>query len=324
MLGARRHPTFEGARKAVQKRKKFNTIAIIKALVAAVMLVVGALAAVVFEGVSTPLGILARSMGLSFVVAGAVSLFHEVFILRIPETEIQEGFDRILELLAKPGIRMITSQRQGYSGYYQWILEKEPQELFFAGHSVLHRVQADFTDRRLIPVEQALKQQLLGSSRIRILFLDPTWDFIDNIANAEKQPPSTLRRHLAITLGICQKLWKSIEHERLIGEIEIRVCSELVQYAFHHVICREKGESEMLVGFYFAGRLGTKSPLFLIENEQIQEFFATHFKVVFDGAKTLLICSRDGTKEFDYVYYRDCQNSLAQYLGSEMVAELCP
>lgn len=308
----------------MQKRKKFNTKALIKALVAALMLVVGALAAVVFEGNSTSLGILARSLGLSFIVAGTVSLFHEVFLLRVEEVEMQEGFDRILELIAKPGIRMITQQRQGYPGYYQWILEKEPQELFFAGHSVLHRVQADFTDRGLIPVEQALKQQLLGSSKIRILFLDPTWDFIDNVARAEKQPPSTLRRHLAITLGICQKLWKSIENERLTGEIEIRTCTELVQYAFHHVICREKGESEMLVGFYFAGRLGTKSPLLLIKDEQIQEFFATHFRVVFDRAKTLLICSRDGTKEFDHAYYRNCKNSLVQHLGDELVDELCP
>ena len=46
-------------------------------------------------------------------------------------------------------------------------------------------MQADFTSLGLLSVDEALRQKVSEGSKVRILFLDPFWDFIDQIARDE-------------------------------------------------------------------------------------------------------------------------------------------
>lgn len=297
---------------------------ILRVLFGVVMLFVGATIALLVNNVSNPIGVLSRNLGLALIVTGTVTIFQEAILSPLRTDEIKDGFDRVFEILAKPGIRVIAPQRQGYSGYHKWLLDKSHQDLFFAGHSVLHRVDADFSSLGLLSVEKAMKQKVAESSSIRILFLDPTWDSLSLVANAEKQDTNDLRAALATTLGICKKLWTAIENERLPGQIEIHTCREFTHYAFHNVVNKENNEAEMLLGFYFASIIGTRSPLFLVENEQIKEYFEAHFNTVFLRGQKLLLYSRDGVKEFNHRYYNECRNVLSEHLGDKTVADKMP
>ncbi len=285
---------------------------IMRMLFGMVMFLLGVTLALLFNGITGSIGTLGQNVGLALIVTGSISLFQETILSRLRKDEIkedfdkisnetQEGFSSVFGLLKGPGIHMLSPGRRGHPHYHRWLLEKSPQEMTFAGHSVLHRVQADFTNLGLISVHKALRQKVSEGSKIRILFLDPIWSFLDQIAKDEGQDPRSLRTDLATTLGICRNLWEDLENERLAGDIDIRTCTELKQYAFHYVSCRERNEEEMLVGFYFAGRLGTKSPLFVVENEEVQEFFVEHFNTVFERAKKLLTYSRDGMINFGSV-----------------------
>ena len=284
-------------------------------------------------------------MGLAFIVTGAVSVFQECVLHPLQResieqtlteheakseqrlTKLRDGFQNQLtsmtDLLRGAGIRMLCPQRQGFSGFHTWLLEQAPQEIFFAGHSVLHRVQIDFRSRQFAPVEKALLRKLKENSRIRIMFLDPTWDYLDKLARAESEAPEGLRTNLAVTLAICQRLWQAIQNLELPGSIEIRTCSEFEQYAFHHIICAQRAEDQMLMGFYFAQSEGMKTPLFVVDNERIREEFRSHFNIVFGKGQQLMHYSQQGTtKGFNHAYYEACQKSLAEHLGHERLTEI--
>ena len=276
---------------------------------------------------------LVQGLSISFIITGVVTVFQEFVLLPLQKDEtrrqvdriaisLDENFNRVFTLMRGPGIEMLSPERRGNMRYYTWFLEHSPQQMYFAGHSILHRIQADFTDQGFVPVYEAFRQKAEEGSKIQILFLDPTWNFIEKIAEGQKQDPNDLRRDLCTTLGICKKLWQNLEANRYSGEIEIHTCSELNQYAIHNVICREKSENEMLVGFYFAGKLGMRSPLFLIGSQQIQEIFIEHFNSVFDRGKTLLRYSR-GNGTFDHAYYRACVDHLSNFLTEKEISDLC-
>ncbi|MGD2114004.1 MAG: hypothetical protein PVG07_03060 [Acidobacteriota bacterium] len=297
---------------------------LLRILFGVILLLVGAVLSLVAADSASPMGTFGQSVGLALLVTGCISVFQESVLVRLKRDEVQEAFNRLFDLLAKPGIRMVARERQGDSRYHKWLLEKDPQTMFFAGHSVLHRVERDFKDLRLLSVEEALRQKVAEGSTVRVLFLDPTWDLIDRIAMGQDQDPKDLRADLATTLGVCRRLWDLLENEELPGTIEIKTCRELQQYAFHYVICSSKRKVEMLAGFYFAGRVGMRSPLFSAEDESIQELFVEHFNTIFEHAKTVLEYSRGSRRDFNFSYYRSCQNDLSDHLGSQRVSELCP
>jgi len=227
------------------------------------------------------------------------------------------------DMLVGAGIQMICPEREGFAGYHAWLLERAPQEMFFAGHSVLHRVQLDFTECDFKPVEVALVKKLKENSKVKVIFLDPLWDYIDSIAAAEDEDPMDLRTNLAISLGICRRPWHGLEEAKLPGTLDIRACQEYEQYAFHHVACREKGEEKMFIGFYFAERIGMKTPLFAVENERIREEFTSHFNAVFARATNVLHYPTGGTNsQFNQGYFEKCQRSLAERLGHEKLNTL--
>lgn len=311
-----------------------KTRAIMRILSGLVMGLLGITLALITNGVAGAVGILGQSLGLSLIVTGSVTVFQESVLAPLRRDEFseqinrisyqtKENFETVFSLMKRPGIYMISPERRGSMRYYKWLLERSPQKIFFAGHSVLHRIQADFDKQGLVPVYDALRQKVTEGSKIQILFLDPTWDYLDNVARDEGQESARLRTDLAESLGHCKKLWNHIETEKYAGEIEVRLCSALKQYAFHRVSCSDRNEDEVLVGFYFAGRLGMKSPLFAVEDEQIQEFFIEHFSNVFEKSRVLLSYSRE-FRDFDHTYYRKCRDSLALQLEEKILTELCP
>lgn len=79
----------------------------------------------------------------------------------------------------------------------------------------------------------------------------------------------------------------------------------------------------MLLGFYFAGHVGCKSPLFTAENKEVHELFEAHFTTVFDRSEKLVSYTRE-TLEFNHAYYRTCQAVLAEHIGNSEVQKRCP
>jgi len=268
--------------------------------------------------------ILMKSLGMALAVAGTVATVREIAFGALPDTssieEFKQLFDesnqRINTLSSRfegAGMTMLAIQRQDFSLYHEWVVETSPQDMFFAGHSVLHRVEIDFKQRNLGNVELSIKRKLQEGSHIKILFLDPTWEYIDKIANNEGEDPLKLRSNLAITVEICNKIWQEIKDLDLPGAIEIRTCREFEQYAFHHISYRNKDNSYMLIGFYFADSDGgMNTPLFSVDNLTIRKEFSSHFAAIFrrskkNGVRQLLqYCEHGVPRNFDLEFYKEC------------------
>ena len=134
------------------------------------------------------------------------------------------------------------------------------------------------------------------------MFLDPRWEFIEKIAESQQQDVSELRRDLKTTLRICKSLADKLENEKPGGRLEIAISKEINQYSYHYLKNRITGKIEMLVGLYFAGRLGINCPLFTVESEEIQGWFKNHFEDVFRRSEKLLYYSHDQVEFNDSVH----------------------
>ncbi len=297
---------------------------IIRILFAVVMLLGGVTLSLLAAGTSGTILVFAKGLGLGLIVTGCLSIFQEVVTSPSVTDESRRAIDRLTRALAKPGIRIVSAKRRGEPRYYKWVLENEAQDAFFAGHSILHRVDEDFRSRGILPCEEALRQKISEGSKIRILFLDPTCKLLDDVANAGGQEPRLLRRHLVKTLEICKRLRAILGDKTYPGELEIRTCRAIVQYAFHHVTCKSRGTDEMLIGFYFVGMPGTETPVFETDNEEIRKCFSVHFRSLFDTSSTSrrLLSYLGGCLEFDHEYFGQCVKAIAHELGDQAVERL--
>jgi hypothetical protein len=287
-----------------------------------VMILVGALAVALTQDSTGRGPVIIQQMGLAFMIAGVASLFSEFVIERWkPDQSLV-----LLEMIRRfqgSGMRMVCFPRKGYWRYHTWFLVNDPQEAFFAGRSVLHRIQADFKIRNLPSVEDSFIRKLQEGSKIRILFCDPTWELVPQLALAESQSEKKLLSDLATSLSIVYKLWENLHGQNLKGEIEIRVYRELVQYAYHYTRNLQTNDSDMLVGFYFAQKLGCRSPLFEVVDESIQTEFKDHFANVFARAMVLLEYPSFGQgKRLDEQFMLQCKGYLLKQLGEDTVRSL--
>lgn len=314
-----------------------------------VMLLLGVVIALLSFSSTTAGGTLLQSIGFAFIVTGVVVVFQEWVIAPSREVETQGRFDslhkRIGELDTKVAgcfkhfeeaygtkalaLRLVTLQRAGYDSYHHWLVHTTPEDLFFAGHSVLHRVQIDMDRRGLGKLDQAIVTKLLAGSNVRILFLDPTWDFVKTIAEGEGQTYERMLTDLTVTLGICRKILMELEkHEPAVvtGSIDIRMCKEVQQYAFHSVTNRESGTTNMLVGLYFANSLGMNSPLFSVEHKDIQDIFTTHFVAIANRqTSTSLLEYSPPIKHFNDDLYEHCRAKLVRCgVPQRVVDQYCP
>jgi len=272
---------------------------------------------------------LAQSLGLALIVTGFIWVTKELILLWLKPTEITDLLKTILveikKALSNQVICWVSDEGKGHPAYHQWKLETKSQTMWFAGHSVLHSIQQDFASQKLGSVEESFKEKLSEGSTIKVLFLDVMWDLLDKVAEGEGQSGTAIRIDIATSMGICKKIYECIQKDNLVGNIEIRTCQELKQYAFQYVKCRERKQSNMVCKFYFAGRLGVESPLFAVPGRKIQGCFIRHFIRVFDNSYCLLRYSRRGLdKHFDQDYYVKCKESLKSKLDPKVVDELMP
>ncbi len=274
-------------------------------------------------------GHLVAQLGFGMIVAGIVSGFRELAILRL---ESEETSDKIATQVHKKlcdcppgalGIRMLSPVRRGYQGYYTWVLSREPQTLFFAGRSVLHRIDRDIRDHRLISAEQVLARNIRQGASIRIMFLDPRCDLIDRLAKEEGQSREALLSDIATSLGICRRLHTllSTGDGRLDSkaEIEIRLYNEIPYFAYHKV------NDDVIVGFYFSTLLGSSSAAFEIVDPQTRDLFSGHFMGMFERASPfwlLRINKHRPKSEFNSGLLEECRHALAHMLGEDVVKQL--
>lgn len=286
-----------------------------------IMLIGGSLCVVMTDRNGSQLSSLLHNAGLAFIVASIVSLFNELIIKRFSSISSDSGYWNLIDRFPPGGINMVAFPRQNFWKYHTWTLINDPQELFFAGRSVLHRIDADFKTRRFPRADDALLRKLEVPSKIQILYCNPTWPIISDLARFENQTKEHIYSHLAISMGIVGRIWDKLKDKELPGELEIRLYSEPVQYAYHRAKNISTEEKEMLIGFYFARNLGCRSPLFEIQDEAIQGYFEDHFNNVFGRADKLLCYPSYGQgAQFEESFFYEIKNFLENLLGENEVA----
>ena len=221
------------------------------------------------------------------------------------------------------GLRLITEIRRNFSGYYGWVTENQPQDLFFAGRSVLHRIDADIHGRTSSCAEAIILRRLKEGSKIRIDFLDPRSDIIERLATEEGETPAALLGNIATSLGICRRLgmllrteYKSLPTSAVLS---IRIYNRTPYFAYH------KQDDNVLVGFYFQSLLGSSSAAFEIVDETTKRTFSDHFvRIHADAASTTMVefDGAAGRPLFNDALFNELKDSLSSRLGPSRVEEL--
>ena len=291
---------------------------------------------------------LMQSLGIALIIAGFVSSIREAILAPLTKADNKENFNDIsnkvknvrdiitenntkLDTLIRHddiGMKIIRDERLGFSGYHKWIVDTDALEMFFAGRSVLHRMEKDFKDRKVGSVPDAFINHMRIGSRIRILFLDPTWDLLERIGAQEGRSNSlSLYNDLKTSLSLVKNLWDSLKslNDSLPGSIDVRVYDTISQYAFHRVCDKNKEKIEMYVGFYFADMLGWQSALFDISSKKIHSLFERHFSLIFDRAREVLTYPRHGggLERFDMDYYMSSMKHIELMMQDQAEAASC-
>ncbi|MBD3337805.1 MAG: hypothetical protein GF353_01765 [Candidatus Lokiarchaeota archaeon] len=272
-----------------------------------ILFLMGSLTVALTKDVTTVTLFVLQQFGIAIMVAAAVSI-----ILEILQEKWKKEPEEISEFFTSRGIQLLTAVRQGDPRYHRWVLETSAQDIFFAGRSVLHRIQFDFEERNLPNLEKIFIRKLNEGSKIKILLCHPLWELIDNLARSENSTPEKIRNDLKTSFDIINKLWEKLkdDQERYRGEIEIRLYKELIQYAYHRIQSIDSEDIVMYVGMYFSRKQGCRSPLFEVFEKSIQREFEEHFANVFNSAESILFYPRmgDGKKFNDRTYHQVIQH----------------
>jgi hypothetical protein len=220
------------------------------------------------------------------------------------------------------GIRLLHDVRRNFSGYYSWVNEQKPQELFFAGRSVLHRIDADIWSRTGGSAEDILLRRLKEGSKVTILFLDPRIDIIHRLANEEAQASEEMLRDIAISLGICKRLYELLQTNlRTLppgAELSIRVYDRVPYFAYH------KQDAEVIVGFYFLSAKGSTSAAYEVVDEITKQVFDAHFVRIYSDASASSILEFEGARgrpSFNIDLFQNLLTHLSEKLGQERADE---
>lgn len=223
------------------------------------------------------------------------------------------------------GIRLVNDTRRNYSGYYSWVTEQKPQELFFAGRSVLHRIDADIRTRTGNSAENILYRRLQESSKITILFLDPRIDIIDRLAIEEGQSARALLGDIVTSIGISHRLYELLHQNSSSlppeAELTIRVYDRVPYFAYH------KQDDDVIVGFYFLSAKGHSSAAYELVDDKTKEVFGDHFVGMLSAAATNTLVEFSGARgrpNFNQPLFSELIDYFgqAQRLGKEQTAEL--
>lgn len=267
-----------------------------------------------------------QNLGLSFIVTGVVSIFYTTSILHLESEE--EGdvvSEKVLEKLQNRlpitnGIRMVTHARKGADAYYSWITAPGNPDLFFAGRSVLHRIDYDMKQRGKGSAEKVIAARLKAGATIRVLFLDPRSCLIERLAKESGQMKEAMLSDIANSLGICQRLYDQfLKGHRFSSRsrLEIRVYDETPYFAYH------KQDDKVFVGFYFMSGLGQDSAAFETLDSETRKLFGDHFATIFSSASRLLeLIPHRADPLMDLQLMEEMRTALAETLGEERTAQI--
>jgi hypothetical protein len=249
---------------------------------------------------------------------------------RVPklETISTHTAGKVHELLCErppsmTGLRLITEVRRNFRGYYDWVNENGSQDLFFAGRSVLHRIDADIHARTESSAEAIILRRLREGSKIRIDFLDPRSDIIDRLAQEEGETPAALLGNIATSLGICRRLGELVRAHYLSlpagAVLSVRVYDRMPYFAYH------KQDNDVLVGFYFQSLLGSSSAAYELVDDTTRRTFSEHFVRIHADAASSTMVEFDGAAGrplFNNELFNELRKQLSAKLGPSRVDEL--
>lgn len=272
-------------------------------------------------------GNLISNVGLALIVAGVVSSFHEIVLRRLEGDETAENVaDKVHDKIKKAplsaiGIRLVSPVRKGYAGYYLWAIDTTPQEMFFAGRSVLHRIDADFRVRDIGFAEEIIARRLKERSNLKVLLLDARSEMIARLAREEGQTAEQLMSDLATSIGICQRLYEILQKKILppTARLEILIFDEIPYFAYHRV------DSQVIVGFYFSSAVGHSSAAFEVVDPQTKNFFDQHFQSIYGRACSNYIIRTNphsGKIELNNILIMDIRKLLIEKLGEDKTIKL--
>jgi hypothetical protein len=299
-----------------------STNKVLRVVFSILLIFVGAV--LILLGVTGTVGNLLSNIGLALIVAGIVAVFEETVLSRLEQGEsaklvAEEVYQRLYQSpLQTVGIRLVSSVRKEYDGYYQWAICTNPQKLFFAGRSVLHRIDSNFRARGLGKAEEVIARRLSQGARLSIMFLDPRSDLIPRLAREEGQEPDQLLCDIATSIGICERLYKLIkEKEYGHSSLEVRLYDEVPYFAYHRV------DEDVILGFYFSSALGHTSGAYEVVDQQTRNFFEGHFLSLRSRSTILLQMSEHRPKaDMNAKVLSQARKALIEQLGEQRANEL--
>lgn len=213
------------------------------------------------------------------------------------------------------GLSLLTDVRRNSPVYYSWTIAKEPQTLFFAGRSILHRIDADVRSNAGSSAEDVLLRRLMEGSKITILFLDPRADMLERLAKEEGESTSTLLGNIAISLGICHRLTTRLKKEHMHipagAHLTIRLYDHIPYFAYH------RQNNQVIVGFYFLTAEGSSSAAYEVIDEKTKRVFEDHFLRIRADATAGTLIDLQGAKG-TYDFNTDLFNHLRGYLETKL------
>lgn len=298
---------------------------IIRLLVSTLLIPLGAV--LILLNISGNPGLIITKIGLSLLITGFVSTFHE---LVIKKSEIKETSKQVSEIVEERlrkspihtnGIKLLTENRRGFDGYYDWITATNPQDLFFAGRSVIHRIDSDVNARELGPLEDIFARKLREQSEIKILFIDPRSNLIDRLAQQEGRKERDFYRDLSISVGICIRLYHKLKDFCFTQpcELDIRVYDDIPYFAYH------KEDERVIVGFYFSKLVGSSTAAYEIIGKKTGYNFNESFLSLFQQAKDnslLHLPSHQPQIDLNIKLYEEIYATLVNKLSEREVEEL--
>ena len=240
------------------------------------------------------LALFVRDLGLLMAAVMGGTILHEELLRGEMLRDIGKKLDTKLDARIPRfgGLRHVDDVRRNSSAYYSWVVEQKPEELFFAGRSVLHRIDADIQSRIGSTAEKVLLRRLKEGSKITIAFLDPSIDIIGRLAVEEDQRLDALLGDIATSIGICRRL-----HSLLLDEyrtlpktalLKIKLYNAVPYFAYH------KQGDRVVVGFYFRSDVGSSSAAYEIVDAKTKEAFGDHFKSMASGSSAKWLLEFDG------------------------------
>lgn len=192
------------------------------------------------------------------------------------------------------GIRLLSEVRRDFSGYYRWVNERRPQDLFFAGRSVLHRIDADIKGRIAdSSADEILFRRLKEGSKIRILFLDPRTTILDRLAREEGQTARSMLGDIEQSISICHRLYERLVNDKNLrgpASLMVRVYDQIPYFAYH------KQDDERIIGFYFRSAVGHSSGAYEIIDDESKHAFGGHFDGIMSDAAAGQLLEWDGSR----------------------------